>query len=206
MDGYGRASVRPRLLRVAAPSCSNAPTAAHSPLGKRSAFPTAPWKSHETGIPTARRPRRRRATQYTSTRTKGGPVRTRSRTLSSQNDHPRRFAPMAVHLRPEQLSIFTGMRTSSVASLPDWFPIEGGRSPALLVRDITWRVDAPLHCEESQTRTLSALLFRLDGILLARIKRVHELDHSATCGLLDEWRRASKRQSKLAEFLEQAHV
>jgi len=93
-------------------------------------------------------------------------------------------------------------QTSSPAALPSWFPLHGDRTLPVLIEDLTWTADVAISSMETGVGEISAALFRVDGLILDRIWKVHGSDHRKTMRLLE----AVNAEEKLtmSDILDQA--
>ncbi|MEV5429271.1 hypothetical protein [Streptomyces sp. NPDC052701] len=80
-------------------------------------------------------------------------------------------------------------QVSSPVRLPAWFPRLGGRTPSVIIEDLTWRAEAPLNTAEAAIGELCQLLFELEGALLDRLHSVCAQKKAETASFWDQVRR-----------------
>ena len=69
-----------------------------------------------------------------------------------------------------------GSRPSSLVTLPDWFPVQGGINTNIDVEDLFWTARSGLDAEEARIDEIQELLCRLDRVLVYRLARAHARD------------------------------
>ncbi|MBQ0997058.1 hypothetical protein [Streptomyces sp. RK62] len=84
---------------------------------------------------------------------------------------------------------------SSPVRLPAWFPRLGGRTPSVIIEDLTWRAETPLNTAEAAIDELCQLLFELEGVLLDRLHSVCEQKKAETASFWDQVRREGEGPS-----------
>lgn len=92
-------------------------------------------------------------------------------------------------------------QASSPVTLPEWFPVHGGRTVHTTIEDLTWTADAPLNGRESNVDEICRTLFDLEGAALSRLKAVHEFDHGLSNSLLQLIRRKSDPPESFNQIL-----
>ncbi|MEU3984867.1 hypothetical protein AB0F77_33200 [Streptomyces sp. NPDC026672] len=90
---------------------------------------------------------------------------------------------------------------SSPVTLPDWFPGLGGRTPSVIIEDLTWRAESPLNTAEAAVDELCRRLFELEGALVDRLSSVCARKKAETDGFWDMVRRGEEDPS-FADFLD----
>jgi hypothetical protein len=93
---------------------------------------------------------------------------------------------------------------ASPIELPEWFPCCGGLTTSVLIEDLTWTADGPLSAEMLQVNEISALLFALEGALVARLSVVRSSNHGAANPLLEILRRSSDPTETYESILDRA--
>ncbi|MFC9058431.1 hypothetical protein ACFTXB_10280 [Streptomyces sp. NPDC057074] len=92
-------------------------------------------------------------------------------------------------------------QVSSPVRLPAWFPRIGGRTPSVIIEDLTWRAESPLNTAEAAIGELCQLLFELEGVLLDRLYAVCMQKKAETASFWDQVRREGDGPS-FNEFLD----
>jgi hypothetical protein len=95
-------------------------------------------------------------------------------------------------------------QASSPVTLPEWFPILGGRSIATIIEDVTWTGEAPLNAEECRVPNICEALFELEKALIPRIDHIHNNNHSAVNAFLDLVRKNVRPQEDMKDVLAKA--
>lgn len=93
-------------------------------------------------------------------------------------------------------------QSASPVTMPDWFPVWGGRLLSVAIEDVTWVAEAPLSAPEVRIGEVSERLFTLEEVMLRRIEAVQRLDPRRTNAFLDVFRRNSGE--KINELLASA--
>lgn len=94
-------------------------------------------------------------------------------------------------------------QVASPAVLPHWFPIDGGRTVDVVIDDLTKSAEVPYNAEEANTEALCEGLFELEGVLLARLRKVHQDDRRLTNAFLDSIRLKDETRG-FVEILDEA--
>ncbi|MFE9092909.1 hypothetical protein [Streptomyces sp. NPDC007264] len=92
-------------------------------------------------------------------------------------------------------------QVSSPVRLPAWFPRLGGRTPSVIIEDLTWRAESPLNTAEAAVDDLCQRLFELEGALLDRLHAVCAQKRAETASFWDQVRREGEGPS-FADFLD----
>jgi len=92
-------------------------------------------------------------------------------------------------------------QASSPVTLPEWFPVHGGRTIHTMIEDLTWTADSPLSNGQLAIDELCRELFDLEGILLQRLHYVHTQNHNASNSFLQLIRRKTASPESYHEIL-----
>ena len=76
--------------------------------------------------------------------------------------------------------------SSSPLLLPAWFPLDGGLTVTVRLRDLSWSIHVPISHAVSRVGDMQGLLYDLDGVLLDRIRSRARHDPTRVRGLLDK--------------------
>ena len=75
--------------------------------------------------------------------------------------------------------------TSSPIELPEWFPVEPGKTAMVRIDDLTWSAAVVLSDEASELDDLRRILYDVDRALLDRLRASRRLDRRRTQSLWD---------------------
>lgn len=92
-------------------------------------------------------------------------------------------------------------QVSSPVELPSWFPHLSGRTVWISIEDLDHVAEGPLNSPESAVGEVAAALYRMEMLLVDRLRRIRDLDHNRVNGFIDHIKKNGETL-RAPEFLE----